>query len=553
MNQAYRLLCEGVPRGMEGAELPFAADVRRARAWVAALPRANAQTTQHELSRVLDSLYSVRLEGSQRFLLLEELRSAVIECIGMLQLQYAGTALPLPPQKAALAHQAEAFHVVLAHAYRKSLIEICAPNGNVPLFGFSMFASQALAYSLWHYSQALVIAWRIYRAPPVGVWQGLHRIHQFAVDKKLDSKKVRERTADTAPIEVRTLYIQILLMAITNPLTFSRVEQGSLWQVTRYIAPRCALLKTSPKDNAPMVPEDADIGPGPEVSGESATQWLDITAFSGEVDAALQSERHGFSELAVARDKNIRVSLEMLQRLKRAFGLAASRRHKRLSANHGLRTVIGLNNLHFYLAGQHDFEMFMRYAAQRIALGSNRYKNLNTRHDTEAPVYIARARDQSLGGYQLAWDHADQIRVHVGELVGVTLAEPDENFDWMVGVVRWLSYQANGGLLAGVELLSCYARAVGLYVHDADGSVRQPLRAIEINIEDTRCLLTATMFGAEPARVEVVRGKIGGVEDAPLKQQVLTRVDALIHAGDYSVLRPLREDLIVESPDGVPA
>lgn len=555
MSQAYRLLREGMPRGTGGHAPPFVAEAKKVRDWVAALPRANAQATQHELSRVLDSLCAVSLEGSQRFLVLEELRSVIIECIGMLQLQYAGTALPLPPQKAMLAHQAEALHVVLAHAYRKATVEICAPSGNVPMLSFSTNVTQALAYSAWHYSQALAIAWRIYRAPPAGVWQGLHRIYRFATEKKLDSKRVNEKIADAAPLEIRTLYVQTLLMAITNPLTFSRVEQGSLWQATRNIAPRCALLQAALKDNAPVVPEDADVGPGPEISGESPTQWLDIEPFRDEVETALQCERNGLAELTIARDKSVRVPVEMLQRLKRAFGLAASRRCKRLPAGHELRTVIGLNSLHFYLSGQCDFDTFMRQSSQRGARRGNRDFGINTTHNAQTPVFIAKARDQSLGGYQLAWDNADQIRVHVGELVGITLAEADESLDWMVGVVRWVSYQANGGLLAGVELLSRHAVAVGLHVYDADGSIRAPLRSVEIDMlngGDTRCLLTSNVLGAEPTRVEVIRGAVEfSVDAAPLSEGMLVRADVLMNAGDYVVLRPLREDLVVESADGI--
>ena len=37
---------------------------------------------------------------------------------------------------------------------------------------------------------------------------------------------------------------------------------------------------------------------------------------------------------------------------------------KRLEAGHKLDTVIGLSGVHFYLAGQRDFDTFMRQSAQ---------------------------------------------------------------------------------------------------------------------------------------------------------------------------------------------
>jgi hypothetical protein len=85
MGKAYRLLGEGIPppRGIGTAS--FAADPRKARSWVAALPRANALATQQNLSQALDSLASQRLDGAQRLGVLEELRPAIGESIGLLK------------------------------------------------------------------------------------------------------------------------------------------------------------------------------------------------------------------------------------------------------------------------------------------------------------------------------------------------------------------------------------------------------------------------------------------------------------------------------------
>ena len=92
MSQSYRLLGESIPgpRGLDGG--PFAADARKARAWVAALPRANAAFTQAGLAQALDSLAGQKLDGSQRLSVLEELRPAIGESIGLLKRDYAGSA-----------------------------------------------------------------------------------------------------------------------------------------------------------------------------------------------------------------------------------------------------------------------------------------------------------------------------------------------------------------------------------------------------------------------------------------------------------------------------
>ena len=484
MGQAYRLLSEGMPQPRGLGTAKFAADPRKTRQWAASLPRANALATQQALAQALDSLAGQRLEGAQRLSVLEEMRPAIGESIGLLKGEYTSSALPLDTTRAAAAQQVEDFHLVLAHAYRKAAVEICAPEGSIPLLRGGTVA-MALARSAWHYSQGLAVAWRVYRAPEAGVWQGLHRVHRFAVESRLDSRQVANPLGGS-PTELRPLYLQTLLMAVTQPLAFSQLEQDALWQITADLAGRCALLRSPPEANAPVIPEDADRGPGPDMHGEPPSQWLEMSPFCNEVDAAMSRQRDGFSNLVPSRGIGIRVSVEMLLRLKRAFGLAAARAHTRLDGNHALRTVFGLSSLHFYLAGERDFDAFMRQAAQ-LQPPRNGKRALWATGNTDAsrvPIHEARVLDQSLGGYRMAWAHASQIRARVGELVGLTLAEPDERPEWMLGVIRWLRYEDDGGLSAGVELVSRRTGPVGLRVHGKDGFAREPVRAVEMESLD---------------------------------------------------------------------
>ena len=69
-------------------------------------------------------------------------------------------------------------------------------------------------------------------------------------------------------------------MAVTNPLAFSQSEQDTLWPVHARVSRRVARCCGSrPAENAPVVPEDADRGPGPGAAVKSHSQWLDMRAF----------------------------------------------------------------------------------------------------------------------------------------------------------------------------------------------------------------------------------------------------------------------------------
>ncbi len=553
MGQSYRLLGEGLPVASPQAGAVFAADARKTRAWVAALPRANALATQQSLARALESLHSQRLDGAQRQAVLEELRPAIGESIGLLKRDYAGSTLPLSPAKASAAAQAEGFHLMLAHGYRKAAVEFCAPSGNIPMLRSGSVAL-AVARASWHYSQALAVAWRVYRAPGAGVWQGLHRVHAFAVEHRLDIRPMEDALAGSS-VEVRKVYLQALLMAVTHPLAFSQGEQDILWQITGDYASRCALLHAAPPENAPVVPDDADRGPGPPAVGEKQTAWLQMEPFCAEVLAAVGRQRDGFSSLMPARGSGFKVSVEMLTRLQRSFGQASARTHVRLPATHAMRTVFGLSGVHFYLAGERDFDAFIRQAMQNAPPTVNRAAWAATRTDAvRVPVHDARVLDQSLGGYRLAWDHAQQIRARVGEVVGLSLAAADEEPEWMLGVVRWLRYEDNDGLSAGVELLSRRTLAVGLRVHGGNGGAQAPVRAVEMEgLErgDDMNFLAQNALDSAATRVEVVRDEsAGGFAAKAGLEDLLAGVDVLLNAGDYALLRPLRPDLVLEADAG---
>jgi hypothetical protein len=545
MSRPYRLLSDGMPPPRSAGSSSFAADPRKARQWVAALPRANAQATQQNLGQALDSLASHKLDGATRLGVLEELRPAIGESIAILKSEYWASPLPLDAARSNAAFQVESFHITLAQAYRKAAVEICAPEGNIPMLRGGTVAL-ALARSAWHFTQALLVAWRLYRAPADGVWQGLHRVHRFAAEQKLDTRQVADPLAGGSS-ELRVIYLRALLVAVTHPLAFSQAEQDLLWQVTAELATRSSVVRMEPEGNAPPVPEDADKGPGSATLDEQATRWLDISAFVAEVDAAISRQKDGFSSLMPARGTGVRVSMDMLLRLKRAFGLAAARVHARLPGGHVLRTVFGLSSLHFYLAGQRDFDAFLKQATQRVS-HPVRAEWAHTHTDaSRVPVHEGRVLDQSLGGYRMAWAQANQVRARVGELVGLTLADSDElRPDWMLGVVRWLRYEDDGGLSAGIELVARRTGAIGLRVHGKDGFAREPVRAVEmesLTVEGEILYLAPNSMDTGAARIEVVRDIAErGLVEAPQVEEILAGINLLVNAGDYALLRPLRSD-----------
>jgi hypothetical protein len=139
----------------------------------------------------------------------------------------------------------------------------------------------------------------------------------------------------------------------------------------------------------------------------------------------------------------------------------------------------------------------------------------------------------------------------------MTLADENEEPDWMVGVVRWLRYEMNGGLSAGVELLARRSSALGVHIRSQDSMQRAPLRGIELCSTDAseRSFLTQGSLDANAASIEIVHGHEPYALNArAMSETLVAGVDVLVNAGDYTVLRELRSDLVAaETQEGVEA
>lgn len=551
MNQAYVSLRDPLPLRHPPNAQSFPTDARRVKAWVDALPRANQAGTQRQLADALASLRETRLDGLQRLTTLDALRPSLIDAIAQLDAQLQGSSFPLPPAKEKIAEQILAFQRELALGYRIAVVEACAPAGSVPFMRGGQVA-QAIARAIYHAARHLAASYFLYRTPEDGVWGALHALFRFAQGAGLADKAVDE-PVERAALSPQQLYSHALLLALSNPYRFTQREQAELWPVTRDLAAMLSLEAVRHSEGAFAVPVIEDRGPGylPEerVSDGQALLWIDLASLRTALDAALDGTGEGNAHVRLGRNRTLVAPADLLRRLRQSWGQAADRGHQRLGAVHALDTVIGLSGLHYYLAGSLDFDTFMREVRGVGATSDERAAWAHAGIDAaRIPTARGRVLDQSLGGYRLAWDRAEHVRARVGELVGLTstlsgdtLIEREARI-WMVGVIRWLRYDPQGGVDAGIELLARRAWAVGLRSLDANGVPRAPLRGIQIDrlrAQDAGAMhfLAPSVLDAQVDRIEVARA--ADPEQFEETQAQISECDdlrVLENAGDYLLL-----------------
>lgn len=546
MINPYHSLSTNLPERLPAGRDALPTDAKRLQAWVDALPRANQQAYLGELGAALDRFHARQLDGFTRLEVMEVLRPPLLEAVNLLASRLQGSSFPLVGSKAETAAQLLQLHRQLALGYRMALVEACAPAGKVPFLRGGQVAT-AVVRAAYHHVRWLATSYFLYRAPDLDVWAQIYALAAFASSRGLENKAV-EDAAERRAMTVALLQNQAVLMALANPYRFSQRELVELWSLCRDVA---GLVEMTPQRFAAagaLVMVDMDLAPtfvsrAPDPD-EGDVLWIDLRKLDTLIRGTLsRTGDAGEAVLRLARDYRLTVSVSMLERVLEGWSQDITRASPRLDGGYAMHTIVGLSGLHYQLAGQQDFDTFMREVRGVSAISLDRAAWAQSSADAaHASIATARIQDQSLGGYRLRWDAAQGVRARIGELVGLGLPAEGGPYDWMVGMVRWLRYD-DGGMEAGIDLISRSAHAVGLRVLDAGGSTEAPIRAIGLEPlsgaeGDSGRFLMSAVHDLSAPQVEVARGndRWGGV---PVQGQSASNVytcgplRALRRSGDY--------------------
>lgn len=518
MNDRYRRLLRDTPERHAPTAGAFATEARALRSWVAALPLANFGATAKLLLDGLRQTNRMRIDAVQRLEALEILRHPVAQLAALTDKQIVGASFPLPPQKVELGAIALEFQSELALGYRIALAELCAPAGNVPFLRAKQVA-QAGVRALQHGSEHLSKAYLLYRTPPAGVWQALHDVYRFLIQVRFDDRAVDDPLVGSA-INAKLAYAHALLLALANPYRYTQRELIEVIAFTRTVAPYCELRAGAIEGDLTMN-TDGDHGPGylPEERGQGELEVLSIglkplLAFiESQIDMLPPGAR--VATFRLRGGPPVQIEIDLAHRLVDGWTATGERTHTRLGGGYQLDTVLGLHDLHYVLAGNEDFESFLRRVrGQAISLSeSDRIASwaISASEPARATRLKARVLDQSLGGYRLLWERGpggEAVRARIGELVGFALPETGEGTpDWMIGTIRWIRIDEQGRVDAGVELLSRRALPAGVRHIEESGmpSAVRGLLLTSLRPDETEptSLITPGLFERASSAVEI--------------------------------------------------
>ena len=547
MSELHQRLANGFPDRAAPTRSSIPSDAKGIAQWVAALPLANAVSASRVLLQGLHELNGLRLDAGLRLHALETLRSPMTQIVAQADRQVIGSSFPLPQAKQQLGLQSREFHQALALGYRMVLHDLCSPGGKLPfLKGGS--AALASARAIGHYGESLLRGYLLYLAPSKGVWQALHDLYRFTDSIGVVDKTVADPLLGKAVVSPKLAYAHVLLLAISNPYRLAQKEMADAHEAMRAWAGYCDLSTTGGANDFDVA-QDEDRGPGYTADERHAAGAQRLAFAPARAQAFLDRELAiggaGNGPLSFGLKGGPRVALtqDLIRRLSSTWRPQFDRNHSRLAAGHELETLIGLHAIHFHLAGRLDFENFVRELRGPGISLSERDKTASWAQGSgdasRALPTRARVLDQGLGGYRLQWSAESGAKARIGELVGLAAPDDDEaaEREWMVGVIRWLRFAADGEVDAGVELLARQAEPAALRISETGTGFKTPVRAIELEPlhpgNGGGSFLAPSIGERSFARIEVSMRPDRYADTREPRVSVIADIDLLENTGAY--------------------
>jgi hypothetical protein len=457
---------------------------------IAELPVLNVTETSRRLFSMINANNRIDIEDDVRLRLLEIYRQPVHDLSLELQKQYLGQALPLTDRQKIVAEQNRQFQVEMAFGYKRIVLDWASAPIAEPRA--PQQTALVIQRAIRHLAEAIAISYEIYSPHPLGVWQEIHALYQYAETLQVAEIPVEDTLNKSVPNScVAHVYKQALLLDIADPYHLpARLTEKVQHYLDRW-ANLAVLLPASPNFDPTcqfLIERGADhvgIAYTHQLKIEAPEQYRLLNTIElarlvhMHLTTLLQGERpeaDGLDEAFFAEDNS-----DLLRRLINVWGLHPKRGFRRSRrSEHQMDVAIGLNAINYWLNGGSRFVVsstFVGPMPQRTLVGPNERKTLHVEQpDLEYVTWDV--LDESAGGFSLAHRGLIRTRVRVGDLLAVRV--PGAINPWSLAAVRWARSASPSEIEIGVQRIAPSADAVVFKLITEEGKESDFLPALRL-------------------------------------------------------------------------
>ena len=476
----------------------FKTNLESLRKWVENLPLVNIELSAGQLEFGLSEINSVEMSSPVRTEVLELLTVPVMHVTGALQKKYMGKQFPLGRDYLGKSNQVIGLYLAMATGYKLLVAELAREKITDARLATQM--QRAIRY----FSESLIASYQIYSQHRTGIWEDLHTLYALAAKHGLQAHQEIDTTLQKPDLTtVETAYKQILLLSLAGPYGLRQGEIRLVYNLLGRWAPFSRLLAAKDHDNmgffsCHLASDDPPSYLVLRQRDRLDDEWLilDTSSMTEPANATL-NELHDKPGL-----RNSLPSESTLKHLMLTWGVMPQRRATRSRKEAPVQLVLGITAIHRLLTEPKSVEQGTPGSAapspERAeflvdptlerptviatsnhvrggAAGSGCWqnnrafpgsthplkgafalepRNTGTEADKSLPVESWKMVNVSAGGYCLLWDSNDITTAQVGELVAIRTGARDSNDDWTLGVIRWMKFTPERGLVLGVELIA---------------------------------------------------------------------------------------------------
>jgi hypothetical protein len=473
------------------------------RKWVENLPLVNLDTCAWQLEFGLSEINGVEIPSVSRLEVLESLAEPVMHITGTLQKKLIGKRFPLNKDDLNKSNQSIGLFLGMATGY-KVLVAALRREANAGT-RLALPMQRAVRYL----TEALIGSYQVYSQHREGIWTDLHALYALAVKQGVQAYQEIDTTLQKPALtSVETAYKQILLLSLSGPYRLRQTEIRQVYNLLGRWAPFCRIRPARDRDNIGIFTCHLASDDPPRYLQLTRRERLDedwiILDTSGMTDPANAT-------LGELREKpHLRTILpgeNALKRLMLSWGVMPERQGARRRQEVPVQLVVGLTAIHHLLAepapetaaarpqspsAEHlDYwfdptfdlptEITTKPPANRkpaipaagrpnpfLPSGQHPLKGAYApgkpavpRDDNQAPAIESwKLADVSVGGYCLLWESGDVSSGQVGELVAIRSGTEAGRDGWKLGVIRWMRFTPQRGLMLGVQLIAGAATPV---------------------------------------------------------------------------------------------
>ncbi|MEJ2060848.1 MAG: hypothetical protein P8Y64_10240 [Gammaproteobacteria bacterium] len=510
----------------------FPTQPRKIKKWLKALPLVNMGETTREYYNGLRQLNRLSIPVKDRLEDMELMRPTARIVLTHLNKHLISRALPLPAKSRKIVQLAQTLMLEMAHGYKICVMDAVVGRARLDAKQLALTTHRAMRYL----GEALLKSAQVYGPDPKNIWHDLYQLYAFAEQNQIHNRSVKDEELEGSKSTISDEFKKVCLLALSRPLSLRQGEADRLAAFLDSVYSRVEITRNFLPDTeggVHVVDLTSDQPPGyyplSELGQSPSLRTLNLVKVMHLLRERAQAGDASLTETITNRAV---LGADFSRRLLHAWSSTAKRRFSRAARGTGITAALSLNGI--FEAIEHDAdsiaaipqppdpELPKQTSSSELSLQTipdhNRrdhegflYDTMNSalRHQNPWDIIAAgnvvsdeyskeqkkqelermtlhgpkswqtwQVLNTSAGGYCLLWHKDSPSRAQVGELVGLREKEGGD-YQWRVGVVRWMKFIETHGLEAGIQLLGPKTLLIQIHkINNRRALLQRPVRAL---------------------------------------------------------------------------